>query len=92
MELKTYGDTIEVNGVIKTISDAQEIIDAIKNVQGNSLRLIVKDSFALPSSIIGYLIKKSEEDVKIVVEVGSDILAELLDDLNLTKIFNVRKL
>ena len=92
MELKTYGDTIEVIGVIKTISDAQEIIDAIKNVQSSSLRLIVKDSFALPSSIIGYLIKKSEEGTNITVEVGSEILAELLDDLNLTKIFNVRKI
>ncbi len=92
MELKTYGDTIEVNGVIKTITDAQEIIDAIKNVQGKNLRLIVKESFALPSSIIGYLIKKNEEGVNVNIEVTSDILAELLDDLNLTKIFNVRKI
>ena len=92
MELKVYGDTIEINGVIKTITDAQEVIDAIKSVDGKTLRLIVKDSFALPSSIIGYLIKKSEEGTNVSIEVGSEILGELLDDLNLTKIFNVRKI
>jgi len=93
MEILKKANVIEIEGVIKTISDANKINDVIKDFKaGESIIIKIKDSFAMPSSVIGILMKKVEEGVNIKIEVGSEILYELLDDLNLTDKFNVKKI
>ena len=93
MELKRSGNLIEVNGVIKTISDSQELIGAIKEASANgSVVLKINDSFSLPSTVIGELLKVKDSGVNVTVEVKDDILYDLLDDLNLKTAFNVRKI
>jgi hypothetical protein len=93
MEILKQGNVIEVEGVIKTINDANRLNEVIKDLNsGNSVIIKIKDSFAMPSAVIGLLIKKVNEGVNIKVEVGSEILYELLDDLNLTDKFNVKKI
>ncbi len=91
MQLNISGNKIEVNGIIKTINDAQEIIDALKGVRDNTVYLKINDSFGLPSSIIGYLMQLKDEGKEVFLEVKSDILYSLLEDLDLVDVFNVRK-
>jgi len=92
IEIKKMGTTIEVEGVIKSISDSQMLIDAINQVSSSgSLILKIKDSFSIPSTVIGHLLKQSDSAVNITVEVSEEILYELLDDLGLASRFNVRK-
>ena len=92
IEIKKMGTTIEVEGVIKSISDSQMLIDAINQVSSSgSVILKIKDSFSIPSTVIGHLLKQSDAGVNITVEVSEEILYELLDDLGLASRFNVRK-
>ncbi|NPA55748.1 MAG: hypothetical protein GXO40_05210 [Epsilonproteobacteria bacterium] len=93
MEVKESGSIIEVDGVIKTINDSQTLVTAIKKAaQNGSVILKINDSFSLPSTIIGELLKIKDQGVNVVVEVKDEILYELLDDLNLIDAFHVRKI
>jgi len=89
--VKKMGNIVEVDGLIKTINDASAVIDALKSVDDDNVVLRVRESFGLPSSIIGYLVKLKDEGKNVTVEVGSDILYDLLDNLNLISSFNVRR-
>jgi hydrogenase maturation factor len=92
MEIKQNSNLIDVYGVIKTIQDSQELISAIKNAsKSGSIIIRINDSFSIPSTVIGELLKIKDSGVDIGVEVKDDILYELLDDLNLVSTFNVRK-
>jgi hypothetical protein len=93
MELKQSGSMIEVSGVIKTINDSQVLVDAIKSAsRGGSVIIKINDSFSIPSTVIGELLKIKDSGVSVTLEVGDDILYELLDDLNLVSAFKVRKI
>ena len=92
MELKQTGSMIEVNGVIKTINDSQLLVNAIKDASRNgSVNIKINDSFSIPSTVIGELLKIKDSGVSVSLEVGDEILYELLDDLNLVSTFKVRK-
>jgi len=93
MEIKQNGTMIEVDGIIKTINDSQVLVDAIKNAsRSGSVIIKINDSFSIPSTVIGELLKIKDTGVNVNLEVGDDILYELLDDLNLVSTFNVRKM
>jgi len=93
MDIKQSGSIIEVDGVIKTINDSQMLVSAIKDAARNGNVVIkVNDSFSLPSTVIGELLKIKDNGVNVTLEVKDEILYELLDDLNLVSAFNVRKL
>jgi hypothetical protein len=84
---------IEIKGVIKTIEDVENIKQAIENyIKGDTVKLTIIDSFAMPSALIGYLIKlHSLQKKNIILKIGDDNLYELMQDLNLDKEFNVQK-
>ena len=92
MELKVQGNRIIIDGSIKTITDAQTIIDALKNINSDTIILVINESFQIPSSVLGYLVKLYNEGKTISIETKSDILYELLDDLSLTSTLNVKKI
>jgi hypothetical protein len=93
MEIKQNGTMIEVDGIIKTINDSQVLVDAIKNAsRSGSVIIKINESFSIPSTVIGELLKIKDSGVNVNLEVGDDILYELLDDLNLVSTFNVRKM
>jgi len=93
MDIKRNGNIIEVDGIIKTISDSELLINEIKEA-ANSGRVLVKinDSFSLPSTVIGALLKLKDNNVDIELEIKDEILYELLNDLNLVNQLNVRKI
>ena len=93
MEIKEAGSIIEVDGVIKTINDSQMLVNAIKDAsRSGSVIIKINDSFSIPSTVIGELLKLKDSGIDVTLEVGDDILYELLDDLNLVSTFNVRKM
>jgi len=93
MDIRQSGNIIEVDGVIKTINDSQMLVSAIKDASRNgSVVIKINDSFSLPSTVIGELLKIKDNGVNVTLEVKDEILYELLDDLNLVSAFNVRKL
>jgi len=87
---------IDVVGNIKSISDGQAIKDAIKKAyqdnQQASIDLCIKDSFIMTSSVIGFLIKSIKVDKMFLhVNVGSQELYEMLQEMSLVDAMNVRK-
>ena len=93
MDIKQSGTLVEVNGVIKTINDSQLLVNAIKDAsRSGSVLIRINDSFSIPSTVIGELLKIKDGGIGVTLEVSDAILYELLDDLNLVSAFNVRKI
>lgn len=84
-----------ISGNIKTIDDSIALRAAVqKLVDGgcSSIMLKIPDSFAMPSAVIGYLMKLVNRDkVQLNVIAGDQRLRELLDELQLTEQFGVRE-
>jgi len=94
MELKISGNTLIIKGNIKSIEDYEKIRNAIEDIKqtNNFIHLDIEDSISITSSLIGYLYKLVEKNkINLSMEVKSDILYEILEDLNLIGKFNVRK-
>jgi len=93
MELVVNGGNIEVKGVIKTIEDVESIKSAISSINGDVITLKIVDSFAMPSALIGYLIKLRQlENKQITLKIGDEGLYELVQDLNLQRDFNIQRI
>jgi len=86
---------LTIKGNIKTIDDCIALRAAIqKLVDGgiSSITLKIPDSFAMPSAVIGYLMKLVNRDkVHLNIIAGDHRLRELLDELQLTELFGVRE-
>ena len=92
MKLKRNGNVIEVEGLIKTMADSKTLNEEVKNVEDNEVIIRIYDSFGLPSSVIGHLMKLKDEGKNIVLEVKEESLYDLLDNLMLTEELNVKKI
>jgi len=93
MDVRQSGSIVDVDGVIKTINDSQVLVNGIKDASRNGNVIVkINDSFSLPSTVIGELLKIKDSGTNVTIEVKDDILYELLDDLNLVSAFNVRKI
>ena len=94
MEITSSSNTINIIGNIKSIghfSDIKTVVDGVV-AQHKSIIINIVDSLSMTSSVIGYINKLIlKDDIDISMRVGNDQLLHLLDDLNLTKIFKVRK-
>lgn len=85
---------IIVKGIVKSITDSQQLKDTVENVSSKQSSIVVEfiDSFALTSSVIGFLTKKVQADnVNLTLLAHNEQLFELLDMLSLTTLFNVKK-
>ena len=94
MKIEVSGTNINISGNIKSVSDFQnikenldKIIDSNKNITIN-----ITDSLSITSSVIGYLNKLVLHDgIHINMNISNEQLLVLLNDLNLSSTFNVRK-
>jgi len=84
---------ITVDGVIKSIADTQSFQDTINGCSGDlPIEIHITNSFSLTSSVIGYLLKKIQQDqLKISLIVYHERLWELLESLGLIEALNARK-
>ncbi|WP_024789794.1 hypothetical protein [Lebetimonas sp. JH292] len=93
MNLSINNNILTIEGNITTIKDAEKIINALYSLSDkDSIIIKIKNSFSLPSSIIGELLKLTDMGKKVILEVKDPVLYEMLDDLNLTKTFNVKRI
>lgn len=95
MEIRTTGSgELTVTGTIKTIDDStflRTTVQGLVDSGASSITIKIEDSFAMPSAVIGYLMKLVNRDkIRLSILVGDSRLAELLEELQLTALFGVR--
>ncbi len=94
MEITISSNTLTITGNIKSVSDFQRLKTSVENVvsQHKNVVLNITDSLSITSSVIGYLNKLVLKDgINLQMIIGNPQLLELLNDLNLTSVFNARK-
>lgn len=92
MEIRTVGSQeLVVTGIIKTIDDSMQLRGELQKLHdggAQSITLRIEDSFALPSAVIGYLMKLVNRDkVRLTLPVGDRRLYDLLEELQLVAVF-----
>ncbi len=94
MEISSSSNRVTILGNIKSISDFQEIkntFDALTNSNTNII-VDIKDSISITSSVIGYFNKLVLKDsIALQLRVGNEQLFSLLDDLNLVKSLDAKR-
>lgn len=95
MEIRVQGSNeLVVIGTIKTINDSKELREALQKLYEGGARSItvqIEDSFALPSAVIGYLVKLVHRDkVALKLLAGDQRLYQLLDELQLATTFGAK--
>jgi len=92
MQIDSTLSLITINGNIKKITDSHEVQNHINDVikDHDNITVHLVDSISMPSAVIGYLNKLVlKDDIGIQLKVGNSQLYELLEDLNLTSVFQV---
>jgi hypothetical protein len=93
MEISSTHNTVNIDGNIKSISDFQNIKNALDALvaKHQSIVININDSISITSSVIGYFNKLILKDnIDLQLNVASKQLNELFDDLNLTGAFKVK--
>lgn len=94
MKITSSSNEITITGNIKTMKDFQDIKSFIDGIvkEHKSMVINVTDSLSITSSVIGYFNRLVQKNgISITMNVGSDQLLNLIDDLNLTSIFKAKK-
>ena len=94
MEISSSSNIVNIDGNIKSISDFQEIKNALDLLTNTHKEIVIelKNSISITSSVLGYFNKLVLKDgIRISLHVRDNQLISLLDDLNLIQVFNVRK-
>lgn len=94
MDIKVSSEHITITGNIKSVSDFQQIKNAVDNTvsQHKNIFIHIVDSLSMTSSVIGYFNKLVLKDgINLQIKVGNQQLLDLLNDLNLTSTFKVHK-
>lgn len=94
MQLEVNGSTISISGNIKSVQDFQDIKSAIDRVAASSsvIHFELLESMSMTSSVIGYISKVIHKDgVSVTMLVKDNRLYDLLSDLGLINLFNVKK-
>ncbi|MEA1955399.1 MAG: hypothetical protein U9N02_02770 [Campylobacterota bacterium] len=94
MEISTNGNSVTIDGNIKSVSDYQSIKSTLDPLVRNDTIIInIVNSISITSSVIGYFNKLVLKDkINIQMNIGNEQLMELLQDLNLASIFNAKKI
>ncbi len=95
MQIKDNGNNgLTITGNIKTVEDSLEIQKAITTHLNKGIKnvlLKMHDSFSMTSTVIGHLMKLVNVDkISVSLIVADDRLYELLEELCLVQLFNVR--
>ena len=94
MQISSSTNTITLTGNIKTVNDFQDIkrsIDLITK-EYKDITLNIQDSLSITSSVIGYFNKIVLKDkINLNMNIGNEKLFNLINDLNLTSVFQAKK-
>ena len=95
MKIQGDGTHFDIYGSIGSIAEAQTIIDALEESKKRDIKeLVIKihDSKTIPSNIIGYFLKMSNEGMHIKLFVRDKNLFEILEFLCLSDNIEIDKL
>jgi len=96
MKISRDDSLITIVGNIKSVSDYTDIQGHLQSVMSNgsgSITIKVVDSISITSSVIGIFLKIIKKDgIALTVQVGNKHLYDLLNELNLLAVFNVRQI
>ncbi len=95
MELSTSQNKLRVIGNIKSIAHYEDIKNEIEKLLTNFEHIVIQiaDSISITSSVIGLLNKlKIKNKISLEIHITDNNLYEIFDDLNLVKLFNVKKI
>ncbi len=96
MKITRDNNLIVIEGNIKSVSDYTVIQGHLQAsiLNGNSsITIKILDSISITSSVIGIFLKVIKKDgVSLTVQVGNRHLYDLLNELNLLAVFNVREM
>jgi hypothetical protein len=96
MKITRDDSLITIEGNIKSVSDYTEIQGHLQSTIANgndSVTIKIVDSISITSSVIGIFLKVIKKDgVSLTVQVGNKHLYDLLNELNLLAVFNVRQI
>jgi len=95
MDIVVDNAYVRISGNIKSINDYQQIKNAFDSLTSKEkqIRMDIVDSISMTSSVIGYFNKLVlKDDVTINMGIGSDLLMELIEDLNLKALFQAHKI
>lgn len=85
---------IDIEGIIKSATDSESFKEAVDSVcgRGAEINVNILHSFAITSTIIGFLSKKVRRDKEnIKLNVYDHRLHDLFKELNLIEVLNVTK-
>ena len=94
MEISVSSNSVTITGSIKSVGDFQSIKSAVDSLKTSykSINIDIKDSISITSSVIGYFNKLVLKDnMEIHMNVGKEQLFSLMDELNLSQVFNLKK-
>jgi len=94
MEISASSNIITIDGNIKSVGDYQKIKSVLDMVVSQHKVVVVNlnESLSMTSSVIGYFNKLILKDkIDIIMNIHSQDLIDLLDDLNLSSLFKIRK-
>lgn len=96
MEIKVHGSQVEIKGNIKTPENYMAIKEHVQRIVDkgtNDIQFIIEDSLSMTSSVIGYLMKLVNVDkVQINMQIRDKRLIELMEELDLVRLFGVKKI
>ena len=84
MKVKNEGNYIDVHDSVRSIADAEILIEAIeksKEKGADELNIYIHDSKTLPSNVIGYLLRVANQGIKIKLYIKDRTLLELVEFL-----------
>ena len=92
MHLNSTNLSIIIEGHITGIDEVMQIKEIINSNAGvNTIELVIKDAFVIPSALLGFLVKLANRDGKsIIISEAKSELKNLLDDLDLNQTFLIR--
>ena len=93
IEIESMGNKLKIRGNVKSISHYNDIKSSIDQMIQNQKDIVVEllDSISLTSLVIGYFTKiVNIDEVVLRLHIGDERLFELLDDLGLIQVFNVK--
>ena len=92
MEIVKNNGVYEVRGIIKSLKEVEEIKEVIEKDDPFEIKIKIVDSYMVPSSLIGYLMKQKEENAKrIMLFIQDENLFEMLMDLGLDEEFFIER-
>ena len=84
MKITSDGMFVDIYESVRSIADAEVIIDALEKVKRlgvDEIEIRIHDSMTLPSNVIGYLLKLANGGIKVKLFIKNKTLLELVEFL-----------